>query len=310
MLRALALVALLAATPLVAAPLAGQAVHSHYEGLLEQGTYALESGEPAEAARLLRFACFGMLEVPPSLADCLTRLAVAQAAAGDDEGFSDTFRRLAEVEERFGGYTAAPIAAGMRAAFESEAAARVPARVLAATPVFARLVPAEGAAQESVTVPVRPLEPEAGPEAPAELAATGGSLDAEERARLERARALVAAATDRGQLEEPSRIAREVADANPTSREAQHLAAVIAYRAASWQDAVRYFRQGGDPGDTAPETLFYYAVSLYEAGEREEAAEVLRRGLPRLEPTPFVRSYEAKILGSAPVDDAALPGGS
>jgi hypothetical protein len=90
-----------------------------------------------------------------------------------------------------------------------------------------------------------------------------------------------------------------VADSNPGSREAQHLAAVIAYRAAQWQEAVRYFRQGGDPGNGSPESLFYYAVSLYETGEREEAAEVLRRSLPRLEHTPFVRSYESKILGES-----------
>lgn len=299
------LIALLAAG---AAPLSGQGVHSHYEGLLERGTYALESGEPAEAARLLRFACFGMLEQPPVLADCLTRLAVAQAAAGDGEGFSDTFRRVAEVEESFGAYTGAPIAPGMRTAFETEAAARVPARVLSATPAFARLVPAEESA-EAVAGPVRPLAPETAPEAPAEVEANGESLDAEETARLARARTLLAAATDRGQLEEPAEIAREVADANPASREAQHLAAVIAYRAARWDEAVRYFRQGGAPGDTAPETLFYYAVSLYETGEREEAAEMLRRSLPRLEPTPFVRSYVAKILGPEPVPDAALPGG-
>lgn len=290
-----------------AAPLAGQDVHSHYEGLLERGTYALESGEPAEAARLLRFACFGMLEQPPALADCLTRLAVAQAAAGDDEGFADTFRRLSEVEESFGAYTDAPIAAGMRSAFETEAAARVPARILGSTPAFARLVPAaEGG--EVASAPIRPLAPEAGTEAPPEDPPAGGRLDAEETARLDRARALLSAATDRGQLEEPARIAREVADANPASREAQHLAAVIAYRAARWEEAVRYFRQGGDPGDSAPETLFYFAVSLYEAGEREEAAEVLRRSLPRLEPTPFVRSYEAKILGSEPAVGAAFPG--
>jgi hypothetical protein len=30
-----------------------------------------------------------MLEEPPALADCLTRLSLAQAAAGDDEGFGD-----------------------------------------------------------------------------------------------------------------------------------------------------------------------------------------------------------------------------
>lgn len=305
-----------ALTSVGAAP-AGAEVHPHYEQLLERGTFALEAGDGAEAARLLRLACFGMLEEPPALADCLTRLALAQAAAGDDEGFGDSFRRLVEVEERFGGYGDAESPAGMRQAFEAEVAARIPARVLSATPAFARLVPAEpgeSAGEETAgTGPVRPLVPEppaTEPEGPAEAAAApdagltpggqdGQGLSPEEREQLDHARELLSAARDRGALDEPARLARQVADANPESREAQHLAAVIAYRAARWEEAVRYFRQGGDPGDASPESLFYYAVSLYEAGEREEAADVLRRSLPRLEQTPFVRSYQSKILGES-----------
>lgn len=291
----------------------GAEVHPHYEQLLERGTFALEAGDGAEAARLLRLACFGMLEDPPALADCLTRLALAQAAAGDDEGFGATFRRLVEVEERFDGYGDAESPAGMRAAFEAEVAARIPARVLAATPAFARLIPAEPgerAGEEAAGAePARPLVPGPPEPEPEEAAAPdagltpggqdGQGLSPEEREQLDRARALLAAARDRGDLDEPARLARQVADANPESREAQHLAAVIAYRAARWEEAVRYFRQGGDPGDASPERLFYYAVSLYEAGEREEAADVLRRSLPRLEHTPFVRSYQSKILGES-----------
>jgi hypothetical protein len=73
---------------------------------------------------------------------------------------------------------------------------------------------------------------------------------------------------------------------------------VIAYRAARWEDAVAYFRRGGEPDEETPEILFYFAVSLYEAGHREEAAEVLQRSLPRIEHTPFVLSYREKILGA------------
>jgi tetratricopeptide (TPR) repeat protein len=263
-----------------------------------------------------------MLEEPPALADCLTRLSLAQAAAGDDEGFGDTFRRLVEVQERFDGYDDAEISAGMRAAFEAEVTARIPARVLSATPDFARLAPAEPGAPATAARTVRPLVPgpsepvpspseagaepgrsaEASPAPDARLTPARedrGELSAQEREQLDQARELLSLARDRGALDEPSRLARQVADANPGSREAQHLAAVIAYRAAQWQEAVRYFRQGGDPGNGSPESLFYYAVSLYETGEREEAAEVLRRSLPRLEHTPFVRSYESKILGES-----------
>jgi hypothetical protein len=313
-LAAAVLSALLGAS-FVAAPLAAEGVHAHYAQLLERGTYTLGTGDAAEATRMLCLACFGMLDEPPSLADCLTRLAVAQAATGDDEAFSDTFRRVVEVEDRFGAYTSADIAPGMRTAFETEVTARIPVRVLETTRTFARLAPAEEAPVMTSSTPVRPLDPDAA-SAPAEAAPPPpvalpdpSALDAGERERLARARELLAAARDRGDLDEPAQLAREVADANPGAREAQHLAAVIAYRATRWAEAVRYFRQGGDPGDAAPERLFYFAVSLYEVGEREEAAAVLRRSLPHLEHTPFVRSYESKILGEGSAANAGLSGG-
>ena len=336
---ALVLAALLATAGPLAAPASAQPeVHTHYQQLLERGTFALQGGENDEAARLLRLACFGMLEQTTELADCLTRLAVAQAAAGRDQEFGDTFRRLVEIEGRFGGYTeavAGPIPAGLRASFESEAAERIPARLLAATPAFAGLAAQEPPAGEALGAesrasaegnPVRPLLPEGGSAAPDATEAPApvepapapdrapaeppapDDLNAAERVQLARARQLLSDARDQSELEEPARLARAVADANPGSREAQHLAAVIAYRATRWEEAVRYFRRGGDSEETSAESLFYYAVSLYETGEREEAAEILRRSLPRLQPTPFVRSYETKILGDDAAADAGLSG--
>lgn len=277
------------------------AAHPHYERLLREGTFALERGDAAEAVADLRLACFGYLEEPQSLVDCLARLALAQAAVGDDSGFRDTFGRVVEVDERMGAYPEAEIPPETRRAFESEVAARIPTAMLAETPAFAHLLPppvpeaeADGEAPAAEEPVAAPSEPVAQTE-PAAAAALGAA----EEAQLDRARELLALALERGDLEEPWRLAREVADANPAVREAQHLAAVIAYRASRWDDAVRYFRRGGDPDEGAPETLFYLAVSLYEAGEREAAAEVLQRSLPRIEHTPFVVSYREKILGSA-----------
>lgn len=322
------------------------AAHPHYERLLQRGTYALEREAYPEAVQDLRLACFGLLEEPPKLAVCLTRLAVAQARIDDGEGFLDTFRRVVEVEERFGAYAEAALEPDTRRRFEAVVTARIPSWTLEATPAFAHLVgdgtaeaPPEQAATEAPppppNPPAAPEEPpesappppetpdppsEAPPEAvpkepgdpPAEAApeetqappprpAAGAArpeLGPEDRETLERAYQLLGQARTREDLEEPYRLTREVADANPAARGAQHLAAVIAYRSARWQEAVRYFRRGGDPGDDDPEALFYLAVSLYEAGEPEAAAAALRRSLPRIERTPFVRSYEAKILGN------------
>jgi hypothetical protein len=120
------------------------AAHPHYEHLLREGTFALERGDAAEAARELRLACFGYLEEPRNLADCLVRLALAQAAAGDDEGFRGSFRRLAEVEDRFHAYSRADIPSERKQAFETEVASRIPPRILSETPGLGHLVPPSG----------------------------------------------------------------------------------------------------------------------------------------------------------------------
>ena len=308
---------------------AAHAAHPHYLRLLRQGTFALERGEPDAAVRDLRLACFGFLDEPPLLAQCLVRLGLAQAGAGDDEGFRETFRRVVEVEERFGAYAAADVSPEERDAFETQIAARIPARTLEYSSVFKRLAqtPETAAATGSVAAATDEGPGErAGAPPPASgrerrSTGTGGSaadtartdaapgtagrttpgaaeLSPEDRSDLDRARRLLAAAVRRSDLDQPLALARRIADAYPGSREAQHLAAVIAYRASRWQEAVHYFRRGGDPGEDNAESLFYYAVSLYESGDREAAADALRRSLPHLEATPFVERYRDRILGS------------
>src|SRR5437763_9915096 len=84
-------------------PLAA-AVDPFYLSLLRDGQLAFDRKDYPAAARHLRLACFGMLEEPRPLADCLARLALAQDRAEDLDGFRETFKRLAEVEERFNAY--------------------------------------------------------------------------------------------------------------------------------------------------------------------------------------------------------------
>jgi len=311
---------------------AAHAAHPHYLRLLRQGTFALERGEPDKAVRDLRLACFGFLDEPPLLAQCLVRLGIAQADSGDDDGFRDTFRRVVEVEERFGAYQAADVTPDERAAFEADIVDRIPAQTLEYSSVFKRLAqaaePAEGAQEEGAAGTgsgeppatesrgrrsARDTQPDSRKDRPAadqgapadtprpaaaeQTPPTPAPLSANDRKDLTRARRLLAAATRRSDLDQPLALARRVADANPGSREAQHLTAVIAYRASRWHEAVEYFRRGGDPGEDNAESLFYYAVSLYESGDAEEAADALRRSLPHLEATPFVERYRDRILG-------------
>ncbi len=127
-------------------------------------------------------------------------------------------------------------------------------------------------------------------------AEAGDGLDATERAHLAAARNALAGASTAADLQEPLRLAREVANANPRSTEAQHLVGEIAYRASSWEEAARYFRRGGEP--QRPELRFYMAVALFESGEAGQAREVLERALPELPRNPFVMSYAERIQGS------------
>lgn len=98
-------------------------------------------------------------------------------------------------------------------------------------------------------------------------------------------------------LKEALRLARQLADAHPDSKEVQYLAGEAAYRNSRWTEAAAYFRRGGTPGDDHPELLFYMAVAFYEVGDQPGAASALRRSLPNLQKTPYVESYVKRILG-------------
>jgi tetratricopeptide (TPR) repeat protein len=287
---------------LLLAPGAAAAVDPFYEGLLRDGTYAYDRRDYATAVEALRLACFGMLEEPKRLADCLVRLALAQDRAQDEEGFRETFRRVVELEERFGAYSQEGPPADLRSAFEARVPARIPAATLESTPAFRRLARSEktaagGRPQERSTAKTESAPPAAPPSTPVQTAQTQ-PLTAAERQTMEKVRkALGAPNPGNRDLKTAFQLAREVADAHPDSAEAQHLAAEAAYRLSRWGDAATYFRRGGDPGEDKPELLFYMAVSLFESGDAAGAATAIRRSLPNLRKTEYIESYEKKILG-------------
>lgn len=292
---------------LLLAPGAAAAVDPFYEGLLRDGTYAYDRRDYATAVETLRLACFGMLEEPKRLADCLVRLALAQDRAQDEEGFRETFRRVVEVEERFGAYRQEGPPADLRAAFEARIPARIPAATLEGTPAFRRLARSEKPAAGGRPRQERPAgqaEPAPAPpaaQAPAPVqvqSAQRQPLTEAERQTMEKVRkTLGTPGAGNRDLKAAFQRVREVADAHPDSAEAQHLAAEAAYRLSRWGDAAAYFRRGGDPGEDKPELLFYMAVSLFESGDAAGAATAIRRSLPNLRKTEYVESYEKKILG-------------
>ena len=310
------------------------AIDPFYQGLLRSGQTAFDIKDYASAVRDLRLACFGMLDEPKVLADCLARLALAQDRANDLEGFRGTFQRLVDVEERFKAYSQGNLPAELRASLEQRLAARLPASALQSTPAFR---PAAAAAVPSTPAP--PIRPSAGtaakpePRRPVQAPVNGSSAPAPapskgpagtstgtttpgtvesvesvipadakplteaERKKLIQARQLLGERREAKELKDAYQLAREVADAHPDLKEAQHLAAEGAYRISRWSDATTYFRRGGDPGENEPERLFYMAVSLYESGDAAAAAAALKRALPNLKRTTYVDSYVRKIQG-------------
>ncbi|MEO6193427.1 MAG: hypothetical protein ABIS20_10475 [Thermoanaerobaculia bacterium] len=308
---------------LLLAPVPARAViDPFYQGLLRDGQLAFDRKDHATAARALRLACFGMLDEPQPLADCLSRLALAQDGAGDAAGFRETFQRLMEVEDRFKGYSQGELAAELRAALESRLATRIPAATLAGAPAFRSTLAKKSPAPPASPAPPRSGAPMAGapaaapPPAPVPSSTTSTPAVAKtaapapanppaptpltdgERKQLDQARQLLGEPRPSKELRQAFELARSVADSHPDSKEAQHLAAEGAYRISRWSDAALYFRRGGDPGEEEPERLFYMAVSLYESGDAAAAAAAFKRALPNLKRTPYVESYARKILGT------------
>jgi hypothetical protein len=309
---------ILAALTGPAARAAHAAVDPFYQGLLRDGQYAYDRKDYATASRNLRLACFGMLDEPRQLAGCLARLALAQDAAADVEGFRETFRRLVEVEDRFKGYSQGELAPELRSALEARLAARLPAATLAAAPAFRSgsqtgkpTAPQSKAAAKEPTAaqPVAPAPVQTGPTKPeparTEPAKPGPTaapqaprpLSDADRQKLEQARQLLGDQRTAKELRQAFDLARAVADAHPDSKEAQLLAAEGAYRISRCMLASTYYQRGGDPGEDQPERLFYMAVALYESGDRAGAATFLKRSLPNLKRTPYVDGYAKKILG-------------
>ncbi len=127
---------LLAALLLGAGAAPAREAEPFYLGLLREGIAAAERGDPEDAAQALQIACFGLLEEPKLLAECLVHLGLAQAKLADANAFRATFIRLAEIESRFHAYSESALSPATRAAFGAQAAALVAPATLKGIPAF------------------------------------------------------------------------------------------------------------------------------------------------------------------------------
>jgi tetratricopeptide (TPR) repeat protein len=131
-----------------------RAADPFYLDLLRSGRAAYERQDFRAAVADLRLACFGFLEEPLLLREGLVHLALAQAGAGDGEGFLATFARIADLERRFHDVSKTPLPDDVRGRFEAAALERVPAGQIAALPRLADLAERR-AAQQLAELPPR-----------------------------------------------------------------------------------------------------------------------------------------------------------
>ncbi len=115
-------------------------VDPFYLNLLQVGTQALDRNDYPTAVHDLRIACFGLLDTPKLLAEGLVKLAIAQAGTENWQGFSTTFGRILQIENRFQAYSQADIPAKLESRFEQLVLAHVPEQTLSSSPAFAPLV--------------------------------------------------------------------------------------------------------------------------------------------------------------------------
>ncbi len=159
---------------------------------------------------------------------------------------------------------------------------------------------------QPTTVPSTPTQPppSAGPStvqhvptaapAPGPVSAPG-ALTAQDSATLAAARAKMQAAKVAEDLRAAGADAQRIADAHPSSVEANALAGEIFYRSSRWQTAALYLERSGPPAGQ-PLLGFYLAVAQFESGDRGGAAATLRPLLGKLQHTPYVQGYIQKIL--------------
>jgi tetratricopeptide (TPR) repeat protein len=90
-------------------------------------------------------------------------------------------------------------------------------------------------------------------------------------------------------------LAHSISNRHLGSEDIQILAGETAYRLSQWESAIRFFDRAGSLSRKQPDLLFYLAVSLFETGQLEAARKSLEKSLPKLQRTPFVESFIAKI---------------
>lgn len=284
-----ALVSIFLAAAALLAPAAG-AADDFYVSRLQEGRVALQTGRTAEAADLLRIACFGLLDNPPLLSEGIVWLGLAQERQGRTADVDATLRRFLEAEKRFGGYDRIVLPADARKEFDGILSRRLPQEVLLSMPSLVRLVETEE--QKLARMP------------PAEraraLAAKAKAEPANARWPLEQGRL----ALGQGQAKDAVRFAGQAVALDPSSVEALQLRARALTARRNYPEALADLA-ALPPGtvDSDPALRADLFVGL-AAGKRWDEAREAARGLPEEQ---LARADVTAALGKMPREKAAEP---
>lgn len=283
------LVSIVLAASALVSPAAG-AADDFYVSRLQEGRVAFQTGRTAEAADLLRIACFGLLDNPPLLSEGIVWLGLAQERQGRTADVDATLRRFLEAEKRFGGYDRIVLPADVRKEFDGVLSRRLPQEVLLSMPSLVRLVETEE--QKLAKMP------------PAERArALAAKAKAEpENARwpLEQARL----ALGQGQAKDTVRFAGQALALDPANVEALQLRARALTVRRDYPEALADLA-ALPPGtvDSDPALRADLFVGL-AAGKRWDEAREAARGLPEEQ---LARADVTAALGKMPREKAAEP---
>ncbi len=121
--------------------LAKGGIDPFYLSLLEEGKRDLQSQEWINAGETLRIACFGMLEEPEFLVECLVWLSVAEQQYKADEAYLKTFGRILRLEEQYSAYSKASLTDPQRESFKETVLRKVPRSVLDTSATFSQWIP-------------------------------------------------------------------------------------------------------------------------------------------------------------------------
>jgi tetratricopeptide (TPR) repeat protein len=261
---------------------------------LQAGKAEAAAGRPYEAIDDLKIASFGFLDQPALLIEGLSRLALAQAAAGRNDDAEATLRRMVEIERRYDGWAQADLEPGTRAAVAAVVGKKLGADAakLLEMPV-ATPVPAATPTPTAIPTPLpAPLQVPA----PPPVSVIGPASPPASAAILVESKSLV----NQGRYVENLRRLVAAVAASPGDRELRKALLEGAALTKDWGTAVaqleplRPFRDGEEPW------MFYGAVALSETGKAAEARDLAEKALPRLSRSPFVDYYARKIVETAP----------